>query len=248
MDDQELTVDKDYLVKIGTETIPGILKNIQYKIDVNTGEYIPVGRLRKNEIAVCDLVLQEEIVLDAFLNHKTLGELILIDRITNMTSACGVVENPALDESKDVKCAFVSGNLKANGDIFEEFYYDLESMTVFKVQPSGKTYTIGDEIPVAGDSYQYPDNFDVVVLRDQVAVQVRDRKITVIQPLADYTYNDVPVINGRGFAVHVSSQPDLDAFKAELASEGSSISETFFNKWVDFETYRKIVFKDQHWN
>lgn len=248
MDDQELTVGKDYLVKIGTETISGILKNIQYKIDVNTGEYIPVGRLRKNEIAVCDLVLQEEIVLDAFLNHKTLGELILIDRITNMTSACGVVENPALDESKDVKCAFVSGNLKANGDIFEEFYYDLESMTVFKVQPSGKTYTIGDEIPVVGESYRYPDSFDVVVLRDQVAVQVRDRKITVIQPLADYTYNDVPVINGRGFAVHVSSQTDLDVFKAELASEGSSISEIFFNKWVDFETYRKIVFKDQHWN
>ena len=248
MDDQELMVGKDYLVKIGTETIPGILKNIQYKIDVNTGEYIPVGRLRKNEIAVCDLVLQEEIVLDAFLSHKTLGELILIDRITNMTSACGVVENPALDESKDVKCAFVSGNLKANGDIFEEFYYDLESMTVFKVQPSGKTYTIGDEIPVAGESYRYPDSFDVVVLRDQVAVQVRDRKITVIQQLADYTYNDVPVINGRGFAVHVSSQTDLDVFKAELASEGSSISENFFNKWVDFETYRKIVFKDQHWN
>lgn len=248
MDDQELTVGKDYLVKIGTETIPGILKNIQYKIDVNTGEYIPVGRLRKNEIAVCDLVLQEEIVLDAFLSHKTLGELILIDRITNMTSACGVVENPKLDESKDVKCAFVSGNLKANGDIFEEFYYDLESMTIFKVQPSGKTYTIGDEIPVEGESYRYPDSFDVVVLRDQVAVQVRDRKITVIQPLANYTYNDVPVINGRGFAVHVSSQTDLDAFKAELASEGSSISENFFNKWVDFETYRKIVFKDQHWN
>ena len=248
MDDQELTVGKDYLVKIGTETIPGILKNIQYKIDVNTGEYIPVGRLRKNEIAVCDLVLQEEIVLDAFLSHKTLGELILIDRITNMTSACGVVENPKLDESKDVKCAFVSGNLKANGDIFEEFYYDLESMTVFKVQPSGKTYTIGDEIPVEGESYRYPDSFDVVVLRDQVAVQVRDRKITVIQPLANYTYNDVPVINGRGFAVHVSSQTDLDVFKAELASEGISISETFFNKWDDFETYRKIVFKDQHWN
>ena len=248
MDDQELTVGKDYLVKIGTETISGILKNIQYKIDVNTGEYIPVRRLRKNEIAVCDLVLQEEIVLDAFLSHKTLGELILIDRITNMTSACGVVENPKLDESKDVKCAFVSGNLKANGDIFEEFYYDLESMTVFKVQPSGKTYTIGDEIPVVGESYRYPDSFDVVVLRDQVAVQVRDRKITAIQPLADYTYNDVPVINGRGFAVHVSSQTDLDVFKAELASEGSSISEIFFNKWVDFETYRKIVFKDQHWN
>ena len=122
MDDEELTVGKDYLVKLGTRTIPGILKNIQYKIDVNTGEFIPVGRLHKNEIAVCDLVLQEEIVIDAFAKHKTLGELILIDRISNMTSACGVVENPTLDETKDLKCAFAHGNLKANGDIFEEYY------------------------------------------------------------------------------------------------------------------------------
>ena len=45
-----------------------------------------------------------------------------------------------------------------------------------------------------------------------------------------------------------SLQQIIDAFKAELAAEGESISENFFNKWVDFETYRKIVFKDQHWN
>ena len=247
MDDEELTVGKDYLVKLGTRTIPGILKNIQYKIDVNTGEFIPVGRLRKNEIAVCDLVLQEEIVIDAFAKHKTLGELILIDRISNMTSACGVVENPTLDETKDLKCAFAHGNLKANGDIFEEYYYDLEAMNVFKVQPSDKTYTIGDVIPVKGETYQYPDSFDVVVLREQVAVSIRDQKVTAIIPLADFAYNDVPVVNGRGFAVHVTSAADVDAFKKELSAEGSEISENFFNKWVDFETYRRIVFKDEHW-
>lgn len=247
MDDQELTVGRDYLVKIGTKSIPGILKNIQYKIDVNTGEFIPVGRLQKNEIAVCDLVLQEEIVLDAFLRHKTLGELILIDRITNMTSACGVIENPRLDEHKDLKCAFVSGNLKAKGDIFEEFYYDLESMNIFRVQPSDRTYTVGDEIPVSGESYHYPDSFDVVVFRDRVAVSIRDRKITGIYPVEEFDYADVPVINGRGFAVHICNRDDSNAFKAELAAEGDPISEGFFNKWVDFETYRKIVFKDEHW-
>jgi sulfate adenylyltransferase subunit 1 len=245
MDDQELTVGKDYLIKIGTKTIPGILKNIQYKIDVNTGEFIPVGHLRKNEIAVCDIVLQEEIVIDAFLKHKTLGELLLIDRVTNMTSACGVVENPTLDESRDVRCAFVSENLKANGDIFEEFYYDLESMTVFKAQPSGKTYTIGDEIPVQGESYHYPDNFDIVVIRDKVAVSVRGRRITAIIPLGDFTYADVPVVNGRGFAVHIANAEQAEQFKSELAAAGERIAEAFFNKWVDFETYRRIVFKDR---
>ncbi len=83
MDDEELTPGTDYLVKLGTKQIPGILKNIQYKIDVNTGEFIPAGQLKKNEIAVCDLDLQEPVVIDEFKKHKTLGELILIDRISN---------------------------------------------------------------------------------------------------------------------------------------------------------------------
>ncbi len=248
MDDVDLTVGKDYLVKLGTKQIPGVLKNIQYKIDVNTGEFIPAGTLKKNEIAVCDISLQEEIVLDAFKKHKTLGELILIDRITNMTSACGVVEQPTVDDSKDIKAAFVYGNLKANGDIFEEFYYNLDSMTISKVKANGKTYTVGDEIPVTGESYQYPDNFDVVVLRDKVAVRVRNGKIEAITALSELTYNDVPVINGRGFAVAVNSQSDLDAFNKELAAEGDTISSEFFNKWVTFETYRKIVFRDALWS
>ena len=244
MDDQELTVGKDYLVKLGTKTIPSILKNIQYKIDVNTGEYIPVGLLKKNEIAVCDIVLQEEIVLDAFLTHTTLGELILIDRITNMTSACGVIKNSEVDEETDLKCVFAHGKLKANGDIFEEFYYNMESMTVTKIKPSGKSYTIGDEIPVEGESYQYPDYFDVIVFRDKVAVQIRDRKVAAIQPIEEYEYKGLPLINGRGFEILVDSKEKADKLFAELKEQGYKPGSEFFNRWLRFEAYRKIVFRD----
>lgn len=216
MDDNELTPGTDYIVKLGTKQMPAILKNIQYKIDVNTGEYIAANVLKKNEIAVCDIALQEEIVIDEFKKHKTLGELILIDRITNMTSACGVVETSKVDDSKDLKAAFVYGSYKANGDIFEEFYYNLDSMTINKVRPSGKTYTVGDEIPVNGESYSYPDDFDIVVLRDKVAVKVRDRMVVGIGSLDEYGYSDVPVINGRGFAVKIADEKDLKAFFLSL--------------------------------
>lgn len=248
MDDNELTPGTDYIVKLGTKQMPAILKNIQYKIDVNTGEYIAANVLKKNEIAVCDIALQEEIVIDEFKKHKTLGELILIDRITNMTSACGVVETSKVDDSKDLKAAFVYGSYKANGDIFEEFYYNLDSMTINKVRPSGKTYTVGDEIPVNGESYSYPDDFDIVVLRDKVAVKVRDRMVVGIGSLDEYGYSDVPVINGRGFAVKIADEKDLKAFLSELNSQNGNISSEFFNKWITFETYRKIVFKDEIWN
>jgi sulfate adenylyltransferase subunit 1 len=91
MDDVELVNDKNFFVKIGTKLIPGVVSAIRYKVDVNTGEKKDTDRLQKNEIAVCDIVLADQIVVDEFAKHKTLGELILIDRVTNMTSACGVI-------------------------------------------------------------------------------------------------------------------------------------------------------------
>ena len=243
MDDEELAIGKDYLVKLGTKTIPGILTHIQYAIDVNTGEHVTKDSLHKNEIAVCELLLTEGIVVDLFAKHKTLGELILIDRVTNMTSACGVVEAVAEKVTNGTeKASFRLNDLTARGDIFEEFYYDTSSLNVLKYQPVNRTYTIGDEIPVSGESYQYPDSFDIIVLRDQVAVRVRDKKITAILPAADYVYDHVPVINGRGFAVLADSNEQVQQFLQEYAATNEADQTAFFAKWVRFDTYRKVIF------
>ena len=99
MDDDELTNGKNFFFKLGTKTIPGFVSEIEYAIDVNTGEQKKVDTLSKNEIAVCRISLADKIVVDEFKKHKTLGEFILIDRVTNMTSACGVVEQVHTEES-----------------------------------------------------------------------------------------------------------------------------------------------------
>ena len=91
MDDTELTVGKNFLVKLGTKLIPGIVTEIKYKIDINTGEQQSADTLKKNEIAVVTIAVTEPIIASEFADYRTLGELILIDRITNMTSACGVI-------------------------------------------------------------------------------------------------------------------------------------------------------------
>ena len=243
MDDEDLAIGKDYLVKLGTKTIPGILTHVQYAIDVNTGEHVTKDSLHKNEIAVCELLLTEGIVVDLFAKHKTLGELILIDRVTNMTSACGVVEAVAEKVTNGTeKASFRLNDLTARGDIFEEFYYDTSSLNVLKYQPVNRTYTVGDEIPVSGESYQYPDSFDIIVLRDQVAVRIRDKKITAILPAADYVYDHVPVINGRGFAVLADSNEKIQQFLQEYAATSEADQTAFFAKWVRFDTYRKVIF------
>lgn len=244
MDDEDLVIGKDYLVKLGTKTIPGILTGIEYAVDVNTGEHIRTDKLSKNGIALCDILLTDAIAADKFKSHKTLGELILIDRVTNMTSACGVVEE--LSErggtSAD-KASFVYGDLTARGDIFEEFYYDTSSLNVLKYQPVKTAYTVGDEIPVSGESYTYPDSFDIIVLRDSVAVKVRDRKITEILPASEYSYSGVPVINGRGFGVNASSDSEVKQFLKEYAETDEKDQSGFFEKWVRFDKYRKVIVK-----
>lgn len=244
MDDEDLVIGKDYLVKLGTKTIPGILTGIDYAVDVNTGEHIRTDKLSKNGIALCDILLTDAIAADKFKSHKTLGELILIDRVTNMTSACGVVEE--LSErggtSAD-KASFVYGDLTARGDIFEEFYYDTSSLNVLKYQPVKTAYTVGDEIPVSGESYTYPDSFDIIVLRDSVAVKVRDRKIIEILPASEYSYSGVPVINGRGFGVNASSDSEVKQFLKEYAETDEKDQSGFFEKWVRFDKYRKVIVK-----
>ena len=99
MDDDELTSGKNFFFKLGTKTIPGFVSEISYAVDVNTGAQKKVDTLSKNEIAVCKISLADKIVVDEFKKHKTLGEFILIDRVTNMTSACGVVEQVHTEES-----------------------------------------------------------------------------------------------------------------------------------------------------
>ena len=217
MDDEQLTAGKDYLVKLGTKTISGIVSEIKYAVDVNTGEHIPADSLTKNGIAVCTILLAEPIAVDLFSKHKTLGELILIDRVSNMTSACGVVDSVEEKADDAKKASFVLGSLEARGDIFEEFFYDTSSLNVLKYQPVKETYTKGDTIPVEGESYKYPDSFDIIVLRDSVAVKVRDRKITDIVPTSEYSYGGVPVVNGRGFEVLADSNEKIQQFLSEYS-------------------------------
>lgn len=98
MDDDVLENGKNFFIKLGTKMIPGLVTKIVSLIDVNTGEKKEVSALHKNEIAVCEIAFADRIVADTFASHKTLGELILIDRVTNMTSACGVVTELHADE------------------------------------------------------------------------------------------------------------------------------------------------------
>ncbi|MDY5408653.1 GTP-binding protein [Veillonella caviae] len=238
MDDSPLVEGREYIAMIGTKMVSAIISKIRYKIDVNSGELLQADELSKNEIAHVVLSLQEPVAVDFFVEHKTLGEFILIDRVSHMTSACGTIVK-RLDGDKELY-TFVNGTIKARGDIFEEFFYDIEGFTVNKVQSNDYVYRVGDNIPVHGESYDYPADFDIIVIRDKVAISIRNEQIANIIALRDYQYSELPILNGRGFALAIHNETDYEDFYQSL---DTSFTEDWYDKWVDFGVYRRIVFK-----
>lgn len=93
MDDHELVEGQTLQLKLGTKMIAATVMEIKYRIDINSGDHIRASHLHKNEIAVCEIATAEKIVFDRFNIHRGIGRFILIDRVTNMTSACGVIDH-----------------------------------------------------------------------------------------------------------------------------------------------------------
>lgn len=91
MDRQELSVGQNYFLKCGTKIIPATVMSINHCIDLQTGKLLSADKVFMNEIAEVTIRLNEEITFDIFENHQSIGGFILIDRISNQTSGCGVV-------------------------------------------------------------------------------------------------------------------------------------------------------------
>ena len=93
MDDVKLLPGRNFLLKLGTQSVPATIMKVRYKIDVNTGEEVYADAIYKNEIALCEISTASKLVFDEFEKNNALGSLILIDRVSHMTSACGIVEH-----------------------------------------------------------------------------------------------------------------------------------------------------------
>lgn len=92
MDEEKLKMNTAYYINIGTISTLCYIRKINYKIDIDSNKHISsIENITKNDIINCDLEVLEKIPVTLFDYNKTLGSLILINRITNATSSCAIV-------------------------------------------------------------------------------------------------------------------------------------------------------------
>lgn len=100
MDEEPMDLNKSFFIKHTTNLSRTRIDSIKYKVDVNTMEHLSVQNgkltedevpLKLNQIARVVLTTAKELFFDPYKNNKSCGAFILIDPITNNTSAVGMI-------------------------------------------------------------------------------------------------------------------------------------------------------------
>ena len=92
MGDERLLPGRPYLLKIGARTVGASVTEIKHKIDVNTQEHLAAKHLDLNEVAYCNLHLDQPVAFEPYARNRALGGFILIDRQSNATVAAGTLD------------------------------------------------------------------------------------------------------------------------------------------------------------
>lgn len=101
MDEEAMDPNKQFYLKQTTNTTRARIDSIKYKVNVNTMEQSEVDHLELNEIGRVVFTTGKELLFDPYQKNKQTGSFILIDPITNNTSAVGMIIDSV--DAKDMK-------------------------------------------------------------------------------------------------------------------------------------------------
>lgn len=243
---QPLEIGKKYKLKLATEEVEVVVAEIVKMIDAtNLDKQSETStQIAMNGVAEVIIEAKEAIVVDLFGDSQVTGRFVLVDGYD--VAGGGIVTAAENIESKALGL-FKAGNLEGRTDLFDEFYYSTADYELEKVAAARKVYGIGDSLPLEGESYTYPQDFDLLILRDQVAVYVRAGRVAQVEGIKSYHYAGYPVVNGRGFSIKVMSETEVLMLLNDYQKINSNETEVLFSeKWLDIQKYRKLAWRKKN--
>ena len=92
MQEAPLYPGRQYYLKTGTRTVPCVVTDLKHKVNVNTLEQLPARSLELNEVGVGNISVSDQVAFDPYLENRTLGSFILIDRQNLNTVGVGLTD------------------------------------------------------------------------------------------------------------------------------------------------------------
>ncbi|MDR2339432.1 MAG: GTP-binding protein [Deltaproteobacteria bacterium] len=240
MGKEPLRVGRRYKLKVATASTDAVIDAIHSLID--SGTLAPSEGAREvglNQVAEVGISLRKALALDPFASHKATGRFVLVDGYD--VAGGGIVTLAMAQEP--ARHGFVKGALSARSEVFEEYYLSFGTREVTKSPGDAPAlYGVGDRVPLSGDSYEYPYDFDIVVFRDRVAVLIRDGRVQDILRLDDYSFQGLPLVNGSGYKVIADSEESFRELRDAFLSDGPKNEAALAQRHLDFNAYRRIAF------
>ena len=101
MHDIPLETGRQYLIKHMTNLVSGTVSSVEHKIDMDTLAQVPAETLALNDVGNVSLSLNRPLILDAYAHDKTAGSFVIIDRVSNVTVAAGMIRGHGEDYQDD---------------------------------------------------------------------------------------------------------------------------------------------------
>jgi bifunctional enzyme CysN/CysC len=95
MADAPLLPGKQYEFKLGPRYVNGTVELIHHRIDVNDRSEHAARELKLNEIALCRVVLNEQVAFDAYDTCRGTGGFVVVDRLQHGTVGAGMIRRAA---------------------------------------------------------------------------------------------------------------------------------------------------------
>ena len=115
MDEEPMDRGKQFFIKHTTDTSRARIDSVRYRVDVNTMERLDAEILSLNEIGRIVFTTGKELFFDPYTQNKQTGAFILIDPITNNTSAVGMITGRVDEKDLIAEDVFATLDLPALG-------------------------------------------------------------------------------------------------------------------------------------
>jgi sulfate adenylyltransferase subunit 1 len=113
MDQRPLELNRRYLVKHTSRSVPAFVTSIAHRANINSLTHEPAETLELNSIGVVNLNLLQPIAFDLYRENRYTGAFILIDPATNGTVAAGMIVDAAEEDGDAIRSGPVTAEERA---------------------------------------------------------------------------------------------------------------------------------------
>ncbi|WP_039763510.1 sulfate adenylyltransferase subunit 1 [Caldicellulosiruptor sp. F32] len=239
---RNLVKNKTYKLKLVTQETECEIVSIDKVIDATTLETVENAlEVRTNDVAEVTIKTKEKICFDEFKVNPTTGRFVLVDEYD--VSGGGIISG--LANLKEEATKFVKDDKEMIVHCFDEYYYSLSEGLIRKHSKYKRTFKVGDAVPIEGETYSYPESFDVIDINGKLVAKVRKGQLSDLVDIDQYIYSELPIITADGFYLKVNSIDEFKDFKNELVQLQKNDNfhlAMFANKWYDISANRSFKF------